>query len=67
MLHNICISAVAMSLRGASRGPWASCSYFSIKPYIVGLHLNYPYSGSSNEYQEVCFIEGCILELRIHN
>ena len=25
MLHNICISAVAMSLRGATRGPWASC------------------------------------------
>ena len=25
MLHNICISSVAMSLRWASRGPWASC------------------------------------------
>ena len=25
MLHNICISAVAMLLRWASRGPWASC------------------------------------------
>ena len=25
MLHNICISAVVMSLRWASRGPWASC------------------------------------------
>ena len=25
MLHNICISAVAMSLRWANRGPWASC------------------------------------------
>ena len=25
MLHNICISAVAMSLRGVTRGPWASC------------------------------------------
>ena len=25
LLHNICISAVAMSLRWASRGPWASC------------------------------------------
>ena len=25
MLHNICISAVAMSLRWATRGPWASC------------------------------------------
>ena len=25
MLHNICMSAVAMSLRWANRGPWASC------------------------------------------
>ena len=25
MLHNVCISAVAMSLRRATRGPWASC------------------------------------------
>ena len=25
MLHNICISAVAMSLRWAPSGPWASC------------------------------------------
>ena len=28
MLHNICMSAVALSLRWANRGPWASCSYF---------------------------------------
>ena len=26
MLHNICISAVAVSLKGASRGPWLSAS-----------------------------------------
>ena len=25
MLHNICMSAVAMSLRWANRSPWASC------------------------------------------
>ena len=25
MLCNICMSAVAMSLRWANRGPWASC------------------------------------------
>ena len=25
MLHNICMSAVAMSIRWANRGPWASC------------------------------------------
>ena len=27
MLHNICMSAVAMSLRWANRGPWASCFF----------------------------------------
>ena len=27
MLHNICISAVAISLRWASHGPWASCCF----------------------------------------
>ena len=31
MLHNICMSAVAMSLRWANHGPWASCYYFSKK------------------------------------
>ena len=32
MLHYICISAVAMSLRWASHGPWASCfSYISVQ------------------------------------
>ena len=31
MLHNICMSAVAMSLRWANLGPWASCfPYISI-------------------------------------
>ena len=29
MLHNICISAVVMSLRWARRGPWASCLYLA--------------------------------------
>ena len=28
MLHNICLSAMAMSLRWANRGPWASLLYF---------------------------------------
>ena len=35
MLHNICISAVVMSLRWASRGPWASCS-----PLLPSLDVN---------------------------
>ena len=28
MLHNICMSAVAMSLRWANCGPWASCFFY---------------------------------------
>ena len=31
MLHNICISAVAMSLRWVTRGPWASCFFAIVK------------------------------------
>ena len=34
MLHNICMSAVAMSLRWANRGQWASCFY--TKTQFVG-------------------------------
>ena len=33
MLHNICVSAVAMSLRWATRGPWASC--FEHYPHLA--------------------------------
>ena len=44
MLHNICMSAVAMSLRWANRGPWASCFcfflVFFIKVYVLSTHLN---------------------------
>ena len=37
MLHAICISAVAVSLRWASCGPWASCLYVPIvPPYLAG-------------------------------
>ena len=41
MLHNICISAVAMSLRWATRGPWASCLIFCIilSRYCFGVWL----------------------------
>ena len=34
MLHNICMSAVAMSLRWANRGPWASCNLFHVVSFI---------------------------------
>ena len=34
MLHNICMSAVAMSLRWANRGPWASCYFFFFFTFI---------------------------------
>ena len=37
MLHNICMSAVAMSLRWANRGPWASC--ILIDRQVVLCHL----------------------------
>ena len=37
MLHNICMSAVAMSLRWANRGPWASCC--CLVELLLGLHF----------------------------
>ena len=47
MLHNICMSAVAMSLRWANRGPWASCfnpsavvSLFLFSSPSIHSHLN---------------------------
>ena len=39
MLHDICISAVVVSLRWASCSPWASCSYLFIKT-CFGYSLN---------------------------
>ena len=36
MLHNICVSAVAMSLRWANRGPGASCFFFTSLGGSVG-------------------------------
>ena len=37
MLHNICMSAVAMSLRWANRGPWASCFFLFWKIFLDSL------------------------------
>ena len=37
MLHNICISAVAMSLRWATRDPWASCLLL-LRPTGIDVH-----------------------------
>ena len=37
MLHNICISAVVMSLRWASRGPWASCFVFILLTLVTDI------------------------------
>ena len=42
MLHNICMSAVAMSLRWANRGPWASCYFIvsgEISVYLVKIKV----------------------------
>ena len=38
MLHNICMSAVAESLRWANRGPWASCFIFTVT-FIMFYHI----------------------------
>ena len=44
MLHNICMSAVALSLRWANRGPWASCFfvffYLAFKLFFLTLTLS---------------------------
>ena len=43
MLHNICMSAVAMSLRWANCGPWASCFFvvvFSCRKLAFTFHAN---------------------------
>ena len=67
ILHNICISAVAMSLRWASRGPWASCSdsevdillqtqclslNFDAKIYISAVRSQNRIQGKSNQIRE---------------
>ena len=36
MLHNICMSAVAMSLRWANHGPWAYCFLFGLSLFCLG-------------------------------
>ena len=41
MLHNICMSAVAMSLRWANCGPWASCFRILKLFLITGFLLQY--------------------------
>ena len=43
MLHNICISAVAMSLRWATYGPWASCVLFVLNNIDCGYSLEPPH------------------------
>ena len=40
MLHNICMSAVAMSLRWVNRGPWASCFLFFFVYYYFSFREN---------------------------
>ena len=45
MLHAICISAVAVSLRWASCGPWASC--FTVKLGFTGAYISFSYFCSS--------------------
>ena len=48
MLYNICMSAVAISLRWASRGPWASClQLLSVK---VGVINSFTATGDNNSF-----------------
>ena len=49
MMHAICISAVAVSLRWASCGPWASCFYLSTKTCcgLCGYSLEAPHRVAS--------------------
>ena len=62
MLHNICISAVAMLLRWVTRGPWASCFnqkvliffLFLQKKNVLGTHLK-SLTNASNEYPQHTF------------
>ena len=55
MLHNICISAVVMSLWWASRGPWASCLY------IFYLHTGPVKANISLHkfFRLICVFTGC--------
>ena len=63
MLHNICISAVVMSLRWASRGPWASCSIVAghndfmlvvpVRICCISVHLYFRFRIITCKYQ--CF------------
>ena len=47
MLHNICMSAVAMSLRWANRGPWASCYLF----YFIYLFFFFLFIFFENDFE----------------
>ena len=42
MLHNICKSAMAMSLRWASRGPWPSCKEVTVYVVQAGFQKSFP-------------------------
>ena len=55
MLHAICISAVAVSLRWASCGPWASCFLFLKENICCGHSLEEPHWGTSNEHPQHFF------------
>ena len=48
MLHNICMSAVAMSLRWANRGPWASCFH---QAFVSTFYEHYYYQRAEINFQ----------------
>ena len=56
MLHNICMSAVAMSLRWANCGPWASCTLCAVNPR----YNNSICSQRRCHYNEFAFVENTL-------
>ena len=56
MLHNICMSAVAMPVRWANRGPWASC-LISAQKHRLWYSLEPPRRGGSNYPQSMFWAE----------
>ena len=55
MLHNICMSAVALSLRWANHGQWASCFSFLFRYKNICCGYSAPQWGASNEYLQHMF------------
>ena len=56
MLHNICMSAVAMSLRWANRGPWASCFVINRFFFSISKFSDAEFSSLTSKKPAYCFL-----------